>query len=180
MEQLKKTYDIVYMDPPWAYGSRFYHSPGNISTIEEKHYSTLTIPELKQIDLNSMLNRDALVYMWVTSAFLEASMDLARHWGLRYSSVAFVWQKGKRILPGYYTLGSTEQCLVFRKGKIPQPRGSKNERQFLQENIREHSRKPDEIRDRITRMHPTQSKLEMFARTSAEGWDVWGNETHKF
>ena len=25
-------------------------------------------------------------------------------------------------------------------------------------------------------MFPTQTKLEMFARQSAEGWDAWGNE----
>jgi len=29
-------------------------------------------------------------------------------------------------------------------------------------------------------MHPTQSKLEMFARTQSLGWDVWGNEVDKF
>ena len=36
------------------------------------------------------------------------------------------------------------------------------------------------LRRRIEEMHPTQSKLEMFARTAPEGWDVWGNETNKF
>ena len=29
-------------------------------------------------------------------------------------------------------------------------------------------------------MHPTQTKLEMFARVSMPGWDVWGNEVDKF
>lgn len=177
---MNKTYDIIYMDPPWQYGSRFYHSENNISTIEEKHYPTMSMNELKELPVNEMLNQDAIVYMWVTSSFLQGGIDLARHWGLTYSTIGFVWQKGSRIIPGYYTLGSTEICLVFRKGKIPQPRGARNERQFLQEDIREHSRKPDEIRARIERMHPTQSKLEMFARTAPEGWDVWGNETDKF
>ena len=29
-------------------------------------------------------------------------------------------------------------------------------------------------------MHPTQNKLEMFARTTPDGWDVMGNQTEKF
>ena len=81
-----------------------------------------------------------------------------------------------------YTMGATEQVLVFKKkgGKIPQPRGARNIRQFISQKRREHSRKPDDVRTRIEQMHPTQSKLEMFARTTPEGWDVWGNETNKF
>ena len=177
---IEKKYDIVYMDPPWSYGGRFLHSEDNRSTIDEKHYPTMSIQELKELPVNELLNDDALVYMWVTNPFMKAAFELAESWNLKYSTVAFIWQKGKRIIPGYYTLGSTEQVLLFKKGKTPKPLGQRNIRQFLQEDIREHSRKPDEIRSRIELIHPTQSKLEMFARTAPEGWDVWGNETDKF
>jgi N6-adenosine-specific RNA methylase IME4 len=67
-------------------------------------------------------------------------------------------------------------CLVGKRGKIPTPRGSRKERQFLSELRREHSQKPDEIRNRIEKMFPTQKKLEMFARTATPGWSVFGNE----
>jgi N6-adenosine-specific RNA methylase IME4 len=77
-------------------------------------------------------------------------------------------------------MSQVELCLIFKKGRIPKPRGSRNIRQFLSETRREHSRKPEEVRQRINEMFPTQSKLEMFARTTTEGWDVWGNETDKF
>ena len=40
----------------------------------------------------------------------------------------------------------------------------------------EHSRKPKETRDRIVRLVGDLPRLEMFARQSVEGWDVWGNE----
>jgi N6-adenosine-specific RNA methylase IME4 len=39
-----------------------------------------------------------------------------------------------------------------------------------------HSEKPDIFAEHITRLFPTVPKLEMFARTSRAGWDVWGNE----
>jgi len=177
---MSKKYDIIYMDPPWFYGKTFWHAPGVTSTIEEKHYPTMKMHELEALPIYDMLNEDALVYMWVTPAFMEKGIKLANTWGLKYSSVGFVWQKDRRIMPGFYTLGSTEYVLIFKKGRIPKPRGARNVRQFLIEDIREHSRKPDEIRRRIEEMHPTQSKLEMFARIQTPGWDVWGNETDKF
>ena len=73
-------------------------------------------------------------------------------------------------------MSQCEICLVGKKGKIPSPRGARNIRQFLSERRSKHSKKPDEIRDRITAMFPEQSKIELFARQYADGWDCWGNE----
>jgi N6-adenosine-specific RNA methylase IME4 len=147
----------------------------------EDHYPTMSMQELKDLPVKELTNKDSLIYMWATNPFLEAGMQLAEHWGFQYKTVAFIWDKQKYV-PGYYTGSQCEICLVFKKkgGKIPQPRGTRNERQFLSEERREHSRKPDAIRHALERMHPTQSKLEMFARTAPEGWDVWGNQTDKF
>ena len=47
---------------------------------------------------------------------------------------------------------------------------------ILSESKTKHSSKPEEIRNRITQMFPTQNKIELFARQKTEGWDVWGNE----
>jgi len=174
-----KTYDIIYMDPPWRYNSKLQSGSRQQDLTEQ--YPTMSNHELKQLPINELTNKDSLIYMWVTSPFLAAGIEIAEHWGFEYKTVAFVWDK-QMFNPGSYTVGATEQVLVFKKkgGKIPKPRGTRNERQFLSEKRRQHSRKPDEIRHRIERMHPTQSRLEMFARTSTQGWDVWGNETNKF
>jgi N6-adenosine-specific RNA methylase IME4 len=96
-------------------------------------------------------------------------------WGFAYKTIAFVWDKQK-VNPGYYTMSQCEICLVGKKGTIPAPRGTRNERQFLSEMRGRHSTKPDEIRKRIERMFPTQKKIELFARETVEGWDAWGNE----
>ena len=42
--------------------------------------------------------------------------------------------------------------------------------------IREHSRKPDEVRDRIVELCGELPRIELFARQHADGWDCWGNE----
>ena len=39
-----------------------------------------------------------------------------------------------------------------------------------------HSRKPDEVRKRIELLFGDVPRLEMFARSPSEGWDVFGNE----
>ena len=41
---------------------------------------------------------------------------------------------------------------------------------------REHSQKPDEVRSRIEKMFPNQSKIELFARQKSPDWAVWGDE----
>ena len=49
-------------------------------------------------------------------------------------------------------------------------------RQVILSHIEEHSKKPDEVRERIVRLVGDLPRVELFARQSPEGWDVWGNE----
>ena len=67
-------------------------------------------------------------------------------------------------------------CLVFKRGRTPKPRGARNVRQLIQCRRGRHSEKPYEVRNRINEMFPTQSKIELFARTTSDGWTAWGNE----
>ena len=87
--------------------------------------------------------------------------------------MVFVWDKMVHN-PGQYTLSNCELCLLFKKGKIPTPRGARNVQQLVRSPRREHSRKPDEVRDNIVKMFPTQKKIELFAREKVDGWDFWG------
>lgn len=45
---------------------------------------------------------------------------------------------------------------------------------------REHSRKPDEARERIVELFWDLPRIELFARTQTPWRDVYGNETDKF
>ena len=48
--------------------------------------------------------------------------------------------------------------------------------QFVISHIEQHSRKPDEVRDKIVKLMGDQPRVELFARQQTPGWDVWGNE----
>ena len=112
--------------------------------------------------------------MWATCPNLDVALDLGREWGFEFKTVAFVWDK-QRTNYGFYTLSQCELCLVFKKGKIPKKQAN-NIKQFLSEYVGKHSKKPEEIRDRIDKMFNIYPRIELFARQHAEGWDCWGNE----
>jgi len=66
-------------------------------------------------------------------------------------------------------------CLLATKGKPK--RISKNVEQLVVEQRREHSRKPDCVRDRIVELCGDLPRIELFARPPLpKGWDCWGNE----
>lgn len=76
---------------------------------------------------------------------------------------------------GYYTRANVELCLLATKGKSLQ-RNSRAVHQVIMSKIREHSRKPDEARDKIVELFGDISRIELFARQKVDGWDCWGNE----
>lgn len=176
----EKKYDIVALDPPWHYRGQIQHNGVATTGCANAHYSTVPLKDMLTLPLETLLNPDSLVFMWATAPCLEDALALGNARGLKYATIAFVWNK-VRPNPGYYTMSQCEYVLVWKNGKIPQPRGARNVRQFFEsecytEKRGRHSEKPTEIYDRITEMFPEQSKLELFARKPRDGWEVWGNE----
>ena len=169
-------YEIIYADPPWEYGNSQHNGKGRPTTGgAATHYPTMTISDLKRLDVQSVTADDALLFLWASSPHLDQAIDLLKAWGFKWATVGFVWDK-QRVNPGFYTMSQCELCLIGKRGRIPTPRGARNVRQFVSSMRGRHSQKPDEVRRRIEEMFPTQRKLEMFARVAAPGWDVWGNE----
>jgi N6-adenosine-specific RNA methylase IME4 len=125
------------------------------------------------MNVGHITEKNCLCYMWTTGPQLDVSIDVLRAWGFQYKTIAFVWEK-VIVNPGYYTMSSVEICIVGKKGSIPKPRGTRNERQFLQQTRTHHSAKPKKFIERITRMHPTQHKLELFSRRAQPKWHCWG------
>lgn len=174
-----KKYDIIYADPPWFYrGRKQFGFAGDVVVDTGgaiKHYLTMTKKEIANLPIQKISKENALLFIWIPGPILLDGIDVIKVWGFEYKRDAFQWDK-QRTNPGYYTLSQIETCYVAKRGKIPQPRGSRNERQFHSELRGEHSAKPTEIRDRITKMFPTQDKIELFAREVADGWDAVGYE----
>ena len=181
------TYDIIYADPPWDYNGKMQFDKSSLKTENvgfEKDifissagfkYPTLKLRELKGLDVNSIAAKDSLLFMWTTGPQLAFAVELGKAWGFEYKTIAFVWDKMAHN-PGRYTLSQTELCLVFKKGRIPTPRGARNIRQLVQVPRGEHSEKPEAVIEGITKMFPAQRKIELFARKNYNGWDNWGLE----
>ncbi len=181
----EKKYDIIYADPPWDYGGKMQFDKSGrkdvnvnwqndifISAANFK-YPTLKTKEMRRIPIYEIAKDDCLLFMWVTNPHLEQGIELGKAWGFEYRTVAFVWDKMNHN-PGKYTLSYCELCLVFKRGRIPTPRGARNVKQLIRVPRGEHSEKPIEVLRSIELMFPAQEKIELFARHKPKGWDVWG------
>ena len=168
-------FSILYADPPWDYKGQLQHNGagGQDTGGALRHYPTVPVPLMAQWPIASIAEEDSLLFMWATSPHLDQAIDLGKAWGFEWATIAFIWDKQK-VNPGFYTMSQCELCLVFKRGKIPRPRGSRNERQLVSLCRGRHSTKPDEVRRRIAAMFPEQSKIELFARQRAKGWTAWG------
>jgi len=176
---MSKRYGVLYVDPPWDYkGQKQHAGAGSKDTGGAiKHYGTVKLKDLKRLDVGSVCADDCILFMWATNPHLDQAIDLLKAWGFKWATVGFVWNK-QRVNPGFYTMSQCEMVLIGKKGKIPKPRGARNIRQYVRKLRGPHSAKPAEVRKRIEAMFPDQNKLELFARTRSEGWDVWGNEVN--
>jgi N6-adenosine-specific RNA methylase IME4 len=173
-------WDVILADPPWDYRGReqfgFAGDVGVSSGGAIKQYPTMSTAQICAIAVRDAAAGDALLFIWTTGPMiLVDTPKVIEAWGFEPATVAFVWDK-RKTNPGYYTLSQCEFCIVCKRGRIPRPRGSRNERQFISMLRGAHSAKPDEVRNRISRMFPKQRKLEMFARNRKQDWTSWGNE----
>ena len=182
-----KKYQVIYADPPWDYGGKMQYDKTTIKDenvgFEKKiflssstfKYPTLKLKQLKELNIASIADNDCILFMWATGPQMANAIELGKTWGFDYKTMAFVWDKMVHN-PGRYALSQTEFLLAFKKGRFPQPRGARNIRQLVAIHRGEHSVKPVEIIDGITKMFPQQDKIELFARNNYVGWDNWGLE----
>lgn len=172
-------YGVIYADPPWTFATR---SPKGKGRSPEQHYSCMSLDEIKNLPVSQWATPDAILLMWVTDPMLRIGFDVIDAWGFRYSTVGFHWTKtnanGKPFIGmGYWTRANPELCLLATRGR-PKRKHADVPRSIISPR-REHSRKPDEIYDRIERL-VAGPYLELFARTTRPGWTSWGNETSRF
>tara|TARA_Y100000114_G_scaffold157167_2_gene187694 strand:+ start:11549 stop:12094 length:546 start_codon:yes stop_codon:yes gene_type:complete len=173
----KKKYNIIYADPAWSFKS--WSKKGNKRSADI-HYNVMSIDQIKKLPVKKICKKDCILFIWVTYPLLKEGLETIKSWNFKYKTCAFSWiKKNKKsdsifIGLGYWTRSNNEICLLATKGKPK--RVSKKVRQVIIEKIREHSRKPDTIRNRIVELCGDLPRIELFARQKTPGWDVWGNE----
>jgi N6-adenosine-specific RNA methylase IME4 len=187
-----KKYNILYADPPWKYRDKLRTQGGGSSG----HYPTMSPVEIANLPVRRIVADNAVLFLWLTWPFLYDSELVLTGWGFKYKTVAFVWLKtNQRRDPdqgsffaedyfdvddflgmGTWTRSNTEIVLLATRGKPK--RRSKGVRQLIFYPIMEHSRKPDQVRDRIVELCGELPRLELFARTRTPGWDAFGNQVN--
>eukprot|EP00828_Plagiopyla_frontata_P028194 TRINITY_DN3651_c0_g1_i1.p1 TRINITY_DN3651_c0_g1~~TRINITY_DN3651_c0_g1_i1.p1 ORF type:complete len:354 (-),score=51.42 TRINITY_DN3651_c0_g1_i1:142-1203(-) len=161
-------FDVIMADPPWDIHMSL-------------PYGTLKDKEMKALRMD-LLQEEGLIFLWVTGRAMELGRECLQIWG--YKRVEeLIWVKTnqlQRIIrtgrTGHWINHTKEHCLIGIKGN---PTINRNiDCDVIVSEVRETSRKPDEIYTLIERMHPGGKKIELFGRphNSRPGWLTLGNQ----
>ena len=183
-------YNVIYVDPPWKIkagrplkgykmenGKQLFIPTSNKS--RDTDYPSMTIDQIKNLQVREITADDAHLYMWVTNSHLPFAFEIIKQWGFEYSTT-IVWAKNRMGggLGGTFKI-TTEYLLFARKGKLKALKTIDstwhNVKRTYENGYPKHSKKPDYFYELIEQTSPG-IKLEMFARQKREGWDIWGNE----
>ncbi len=181
-----KHYKVIYADPPWTFAT---YSRKGKGRSPEAYYDCMTLADIKALPVTEWAADDCVLLLWTTDPLLEKAFDVINAWGFTYKTVGFYWAKLRKpgmlyndgnffTGLGFWTRSNPEPCLLATRGNPH--RRSASVRKLIVSPRREHSRKPDEVYERIEALCEGPY-LEMFARFSQPGgsrpgWDLWGHE----
>lgn len=161
-------FEVIMADPPWDIHM-------------DLPYGTLSDEEMKNIKVQN-LQTDGVIFLWVTGRATELARECLDIWGYTRQE-ELVWIKTNQLQrlirtgrTGHWLNHSKEHCLIGIKGN---PKINRNlDCDVLVSEVRETSRKPDEIYELIERMSPGGRKIELFARPHNRryGWVSLGNQ----
>jgi N6-adenosine-specific RNA methylase IME4 len=171
-------FPLIYADPPWRF--EIYSEKGQDRT-PDQHYPTLGDQDIIDFSINGqrmseVAHKDAALLLWCTSSNLKRALAVMEGWGFEYKASA-VWDKEKTGL-GLVFRNQHELLLYGTRGAMPGPQHQPPS--VFRFPRGEHSAKPPEIRKEIERMYPdfdAETRLELFARETVDGWTAYGYES---
>jgi N6-adenosine-specific RNA methylase IME4 len=182
-----KKYGVIHADPPWLFKNYSAKGTGRNAV---SHYDCPSFEQLCRVPVGDLAAKDCALFLWAVDPLLPHAFQLISAWGFEFKTVGFYWAKTNRTANpgalrcedfftglGYWTRANVEQCLLATRGKPP--RQAKDVRRLIIEPRREHSRKPEQVYQRIRRL-AKGPYLDLFARESRKGWDVWGDQVGLF
>ena len=179
----KRKFTTILADPPWQFQNR----TGKMAPEHKRlsRYSTMTLQEIKELPVETIVTDMAHLYLWVPNALLADGMQVMEHWGFTYKT-NMIWYKIRkdggpdRRGVGFYFRNVTEMILFGVRGKNARTlQPGRSQENIISSQKREHSRKPDEQYAIIEACSPGPY-LELFARGPRKGWSVWGNQAEGY
>jgi N6-adenosine-specific RNA methylase IME4 len=185
-EQLEKMpgnhFGTILADPPW----QFLNRTGKMAPEHKRlrRYRTMTFEDIYAMNVGRVAAEKSHLYLWVPNTLLREGLETMESWGFTYKA-NIVWYKvrkdggpdGRGV--GFYFRNVTELLLFGTRGGMRTLPPGRRQVNVLQTRKREHSRKPDEMYDIVESCSPGPY-LELFARTSREGWYQGGDELGTF
>jgi N6-adenosine-specific RNA methylase IME4 len=181
---------IISCDPPWAFSDKLKQSKTKRGA--ESNYNTMTIDEIKALDIASISEDDAILALWCPSSLLQEGLDVMKVWGFKFKQTV-IWVKTKKnpeaqkianykefekILAfgmGHVFRNTHEICLIGTRGKVSKKILNKSLRTVFFHPATKHSQKPELFQDMLEQLMDGL-KIEIFARRERENWVCLGNE----
>ncbi len=161
-----RKYRTIYADPPWLYDNQVSRAAAS------NHYNGMSIDELCALPIRDLAAHDAHLHLWTTNAFLFECPKIFEAWGFEFRS-SFTWVK-TQIGLGNYWRNSHEMLLTAIRGDARRF-NDKSLKSWIEVRRRRHSEKPEQVRRLIERAGHGP-RLELFARRTAPGWTVFGDQ----
>lgn len=168
----ERRYAVIYADPPWRFD--VYNRDTGLDRSADNHYPTMTTPDILAMPVSDIAASDCVLFLWATVPMLPEALAVMAAWGFAYKSHQ-IWNKDQ-LGTGYWFRNKHELLLVGVRGNIPAPLPGTQAHSVVDAPVRDHSRKPVIFRMMIEGLFPNLPKIELFCRTPAPGWDVWGKE----
>ena len=171
-------YRVVYADPPWSFNNK--RTGGNLNSGAGQKYDVMTVNDICNLPVNKIADDNCVLFMWWVASMPEEALKVVKSWGFKVKTMTgFNWVKMTKANKlffgmGFWTRQGSENCLIAIKGKPK--RVDAGVRAVILTPVGRHSEKPDEARKRIVKLMGDVPRIELFARQSTPGWDVWGNE----
>lgn len=169
-------YQIILADPPWNFN--FQKRAGLSDEAKAALYPTMKSQDIINLPVANIADDNCILFLWIMNSELPLALECIKNWSFEYKSVAFTWVKTRKNAyhfgGGNWTRSNPELCLLATKGKIK--RKSASVRNLIVSPLREHSRKPDCVRDMIVELVGDLPRVELFARQTAPGWHSVGND----
>lgn len=168
-------FNSVVIDPPWpiSMAGKFKTKHSRPTALP---YSTMTLDEIKALDVPSILNPGAHIYLWCTNKTLREAFVVMESWGINYH-MTLVMTKPSGMTPSLGYVFGTEFCLLGFYGKPMQKfTGIGSLNHFSRPAVRGgHSSKPDYFYSLVEKMSPGPY-ADLFSRQVRKNWAVWGDE----
>ena len=166
-------YRCIVMDPPWP--MQKIERDVCPEQTSELDYPVMTMGQI--MDIKVPAAEQCHLYLWTTQRFIWDARSLLDNWGFKHLAI-MVWHKPGGFQPVGLPQYNCEFVLIGRKGSL-EFNTTKNFPLCFQAPRREHSRKPDEFYQLVSKVSPGP-RLDMFSRESRDGYQQFGVEKNVF